>query len=167
MRLFSKLFKESLEYISKGKDQGCLETSMVPEHGYSCSKRHFGQNHHIVLVVSWSNCQNFNKKFNFKLLSPLKNQNPSYGSKVTAIWNNKTNSPPPTTRKLFGLVVTNLEWKKIAPTPLREHLVVSSWQISNKKKLTPPHHKKIILSRGDIKKKCSTPPGENYFVSSW
>ena len=34
------------------------------------------------LVVSWSN---FNSKFNFKQLCPLKSQNPTYGSQVTAI----------------------------------------------------------------------------------
>ena len=54
---------------------------------HSSSKHHFGQNHHVVLVVSWSNCQNFNKKLNFKQLCPLKSQNPTYGSQVTAISN--------------------------------------------------------------------------------
>ena len=44
------------------------------------------------LVVSWSN---LNSKFNFKQLCPLKSQNPTYGSQVTAI-----SAPPPA---LIGL----------------------------------------------------------------
>ena len=76
-----------------------------PEVRHSSSTRHFHQNHHVVLVVSWSNCQNFNLKFNFKQLCPLKSQNPTYGSQVMAIWN-KMRCPPPSTRKLFCLVVT-------------------------------------------------------------
>ena len=37
-----------------------------------------------------------------------------------------------------------------------------------KKKCPPPHHEKIILSRGEIEEKIApTPPRENYFVSSW
>merc|ERR1711954_279510 len=38
-------------------------------------------------LCSLSNCPNFNQKFNFKLLCPLKYKNPTYGSKVTAISN--------------------------------------------------------------------------------
>ena len=59
--------------------------NMLTIMGHSSSTRHFGRNHHVVLVVSWSNCQNFNQKFNFKQLCPWKSQNPSYGSKVMAI----------------------------------------------------------------------------------
>ena len=47
----------------------------------------------ILDEITCSNCQNFNQKFYFKLLSPLKNQNPSYGSKVTAISDNKKKFP--------------------------------------------------------------------------
>ena len=64
-----------------------LELRMRTKLRHSSSTRHFGRNHHVVLVVSWSNCPNFNQKFNFKLLCPLKNKNPTYGSKVTAISN--------------------------------------------------------------------------------
>ena len=47
---------------------------------------------HAILdeITTWcslSNCPNFNQKFNFKLLCPLKHKNPTYGSKVTAISN--------------------------------------------------------------------------------
>ena len=171
----------------------------------------------MVLVVSWSNCQNFSQKFNFKLLSPSKNQNLSYGSKVTAISNNKKrsscykfqikkNSPHPPTRTSRGLVVTNFKWKKNCPHPTtrklfclvvtspRDKIIFSLWmeqadsnKITNKfqmkkkncphpttrtsrglvvtnfkwkKKLSPPHHEKIIWSRGDkfqMKKSCPHP----------
>ena len=54
------------------KFENALEVDSL---GHSSRKRHFGQIHHMVLVVSWSNCQNFNQKFNFK--SELRFQ--SYG----------------------------------------------------------------------------------------
>ena len=57
---------------SQQKFENALEVDSL---GHSSRKRHFGQIHHMVLVVSWSNCQNFNQKFNFK--SELRFQ--SYG----------------------------------------------------------------------------------------
>ena len=59
----------------------------IPCMRHSSSSRQFHQNHHMVLVVSWSNCQNFNQKFNFKQLCHWKSQNPTSGSQVTAISN--------------------------------------------------------------------------------
>ena len=67
--------------LSAGTDN---DTSSFKKGGMCTFHRHFGRNHHVVLVAS---LPNFNQKFNFKLLCPLKNKNPTYGSKVTAISN--------------------------------------------------------------------------------
>ena len=154
------------------------------QHRHSSSTRHFHQNHHVVLVVSWSNCQNFNLKFNFKQLCPLKSQNPTYGSQVMAIWN-KMRCPPPLNEKIilsrrdlsprdkiiFSWWMVQAEsnvikkWRFCWLHPPRELLVVSSSQNSNDRQLPPPHHEIIILSRGDIGKKMPPPHHEKIILS--
>ena len=60
------------------------------------------------------------------------------------------------------------KWRLCWLLPQRENYFVSSWQISNEKKIGSYPNEKIILSRGDIEKKIApTPQRDNYFVSSW
>ena len=111
------------------------------------------------LVVSWSN---FNSKSYFKQLCPLKSQNPTYGSQVTAI-----SAPPPGLNRVKMKWPTSMsrrdkiifswwmvqagsndikKWRFCWLHPPRKNYFVSSW---DKKTLPPPHHEKIILSRRD------------------
>ena len=56
-------------------------------------------------------------------------------------------------------------WRFCWLHPPRENDFVSSWQISNEKKLPPPLHKKIILSRGDREKQIAPPHHEKIILS--
>ena len=138
---------------------------------HSSSTSQFHQNHQVVLVVSWLNCQNFSQKFNFKPLCPWKSQNLTYGFQVTNI-SNKIKCPPSMSRRdkiIFSLWMVQADsnvikkWRFCWLHPQWENYFVSSWQISNEKKLAPPHHEKIILSGGDIGKNYPHPTMRKLF----
>ena len=87
--------------------------------------------------------------------SPLKNQNPSYGSKVTAISNKKKRAR---------------SYKFQKNCPHRKMRTSRGDKFRMKKKLPLPHYENISWSHRDkfkTKKDCPHPTTRNYSVSWW